>query len=222
MSVPMKRSFMDDGKLVQTRYWIDIGGWGMNPDMLVLTGFWPESVMSRLETSNVDTSQAIEQIYGGVLRFKPLPGKEWERRLDRVIDGLNKILQAKRHIQDVAKRIPGLLKEEWHVNENSFLPEDLSEDLKNLIVRDRTYIIASDHNTTSQILSLLPILNGLKNNGIGYYPGIYREANTLFGRMVLETVNMSLENLAIKDGSQPQYVELEKVADMAARNIQES
>lgn len=220
--LPRKVPFGDEGKLVQTRYWIDIGGWGINPDMLTLTGFWPESVVSRLQSSNVDTSMAIEQIFGGVLRFKPLPGRAWEQRLDRVIDGLNMILQVKRHIQDVIDWIPNILSEQWHSADDKLLPEDLDKETKNMILgSQKTYVVASDPNTSRQILSVHPILNGMKNR-VGYYPSIYREANTLFQRMILETVNMSMQNMAIKDSHGPEYVELEEVADMAAEAIQQS
>lgn len=212
----------DEGKLIQTRYWINIGGYGITPEMLELTGFWNSRVMGRLSDMGASKKQTIEQIFGGSLKFKPLPGKKFEERLDDVIGGLNMILQVKRHIQDVIDWIPQVLSEEWHADDLSRLPENIPDEVRKMIEAvKKTYVVASDPMTAKQMLQIHQEFEGLKNH-IGYYPSLYTEANTLFQRMVLESVSMSLNNLAIKDGGTPQYVELEAIADQAAETILES
>ena len=212
----------DEGSLVKTKYWLDIGGYGLSPDHLFLTGFWPESIQKKMQTSSLDTSQSIEQLYGGRIVFKPLPGKRFEERLDKVIDALNMILQVKRQINDLLDWIPKLLSEKWHDSdeEMKFLPTDLDEEIRNMITIDKRYVIAEDPTIARQILAMVPQLKGLQGR-IGYFPSIYREANTLFQRMLLETVTMSMGNLALNKPEGPQYVELEEVANMATDAIME-
>lgn len=213
----MQRNFgTDEGKLIQTRYWMEIGGYGISPDMLVLTGFWDQSILSKL--NNMDTSRSIEQIYGGVIRFKPLEGKNFEMKLNSVMNALNRILQVKRHVNDVIAHIPVLLKEEWHSSDLSLLPEDLDEKIKDMVVTEKTYIISEDPQTIRQLLSVVDALKSMEKR-IGYYAGIYREANTLFGRMVLETVSMSMSNLSIPN-KEPRHIDLEDVADLEAREME--
>lgn len=222
LTMPKRTQFGDEGKIIQTRYWINIGGYGITPEMLELTGFWNVETMGKLNDIGANKRQTIEQIFGGALKFKPLPGKRFEERLDKIIDGLNKILQVKRHIQDLIDWIPQILSEQWHKDDLGKIPGDLPEEIKKMIDSSKkSYVISSDPMTTRQILQLLPELEGLKNR-IGYYPSLYREANTLFQRMVLESVSMSLNNLAIKDQRGPEYIELEDVADVAAETIMES
>lgn len=209
----------DESRLAQTRYWQSIGGSGISPEMLVLTGFWSESVLDRLKESNVDPSQTVNQLYGGVIRFQPLPGKKWEARFDKIIDALNTILQIRRHIDSVIETIQKVLNEKWHQDDSDFLPKDLPDEKKRMIMRPMSFSIADDPYTARQLMSLIPILKSLKNNP-QYYSGIYREANTIFGRMVLESVSLSLRNLSMKD-SEPHTVTLEELADHAAEVIVE-
>ncbi len=214
-----RRGFGDESGLVKTKYWTDIGGMGISPDMLALTGFWPETLLNQLRVDGRDTSMAIEQVFGGVLKFKPLPGRKFEERLATVIDALNMILQVKRQINDLVAHIPTLLNEEWHDEDVSFLPKDLKKEIKDMIVSKRKYVIAEDPTIARQILAMVPQLKGLQNR-IGYFPGIYREANTLFQRMVIESVSTSMANMSIRDSLPgPQYVELEEIADAAMDNI---
>lgn len=208
----------DEATLQKTDFWRTMGGYGISPDMLELTGFWPQSVMNQMRESNIDTSMAIEQITGGMLRFKPLPGKKFEARLDRIIGALNKILQAKRHINDVIDWVPKVLKEEWNSSNDSLLPEDLNTEIKELVKTEKRYIIAEDPQVVRHILSILPVLKGLQNR-IGYYSATYAEANTIFHRMVLETVNLSFTNMSMRDSPRPEYIELEQAADVAAQMI---
>lgn len=211
----------DESRIAQVRYWANVGGYGISPDILELTGFWPDPVINRMKDMGVDTSQPLQQIYGGIIKFQPLPGKKWEMEFDAVMDAINKILQVKRHIQDVIDWIPKLLQEEWHSSDIQYLPVDLPQDVKDMIVSPKRYVLAEDPNIARQVLSALPILNGLKNR-IGYYSGIYQTANVIFGRMVLEGVQFAMKNMAIRDFPQPDVVSLEELADHAAEILAES
>ena len=221
MKLPNRSFGGDESKIAQVRYWANVGGYGISPDILELTGFWPEPVVERLRDMGTDTTQSIQQIYGGVIKFQPLPGKKWESEFDAVMDSINRILQLKRHVNDMINWIPTLLSEEWHSSDISYLPEDLPEELKKMIISPRKYVIAEDPNIARQILGVLPILNGLKNR-IGYFSGIYWKANTLFGRMVLEGVHYAMKNMSIRDFPQPDVLSLEELADQAATVIAES
>ena len=206
----------DEGRLIQTRYWMEIGGYGISPDMLVLTGFWNQAVLKKF--GDEDHSRTIEQIYGGVIRFQPLEGKVFEAKLSNVMNALNRILQVKRHVTDIIDWIPRLLKQEWHSSELDLLPADLGEELMERIKTDKSYIISSDPQVVRQLLSAMDVLKEIRDRA-GYYSGIYREANTLFGRMVLETVSMSMNNLSTHSTSQPRYIDLEHLADVETDNI---
>ena len=74
-----KSPYGDESRLAQIRYWQNIGGYGISPEILTLTGFWFDTVLQSLQEKSVDTSQTIQSIYGGVLRFHPLPGKKMGR-----------------------------------------------------------------------------------------------------------------------------------------------
>jgi len=219
MSITPNRLQMRGGeeKLIQTRYWVNIGGYGITPEMLELTGFWGKMPIGE----GINKKQSIEQIFGGSLRFKPLPGKRFEDRLDKVIDGLNMILQVQRHVQDMIEWIPKLLTEQWRSDDSVTLPEDTPSEVRTMIesIQRRKYTITSDPITTEQILQIRQELQSLKER-IGYFPSLYREANTLFQRMVLESVSMSMANLSMRQ--EPQYVNLEDLADQAAESIMES
>jgi hypothetical protein len=208
-----------DSRLAQVRYWQNIGGYGISPDMLALTGFWSETALERMKEKNVNTSQAIQQIYGGMIRFQPLQGKKWEGRFDQIIDALNMILQLRRHIDHTIAVIREIMKEKWHENDLEFLPADLDPEKIRAIVRKSSYLVSDDPYIARQIMSLVPLLEGLKANP-HYWAGIYREANTLFGRMVLEGVSLSLSNLSMKDYG-PRTISLEEIADHAAEAIVE-
>ena len=211
----------EDSKIAQVRYWSNVGGYGISPDILELTGFWSESLLEKLRDLGTDTSQSIQQIYGGIVKFQPLPGKRWEVEFDAVMDAINRILQIKRHVNDMIDWIPKLLNEEWHSSDISYLPEELPEEIKKMIISPRKYVIAEDPMIARQILAVMPVLNGLKNR-IGYFSGIYWKANTLFGRMVLEGVHYAMKNMSIRDFPQPDVLSLEELADHAAMIISES
>ena len=217
---PTRFSGGDEGKLVQTKYWLDIGGYGLSLDHLKLVGFIPEEMQRKMEVDGTDTRQTIEQFYGGILKFRPLPGKQFEARLDRVIDDLNRVLQFERHVDATIAWIKGLFSEKWHDDsERSYLPEDLPENLKELIKIKPSYVISEDPITARQILAALPILEGLKN-WKGYFSGLYREAQSVFQRMVLESVSMSMTNMALtKPDAGPTYIDLEEAANMATEAI---
>ena len=93
---PIQNYKEGDSRLAQVRYWQSIGGYGISPEMLALTGFWPDMTLDKMTEMHINTSQAIQQIYGGNIRFQPLPGKKWEGRFDQIIDALNTILQMRR------------------------------------------------------------------------------------------------------------------------------
>ena len=214
-----KSPYGDESRLAQIRYWQNIGGYGISPEILTLTGFWSDTVLQSLQEKSIDTSQTIQSIYGGVLRFHPLPGKKWEDRYDKVIDALNMILQVKRHIDHVLNTIPEILKEKWHDDDENYLPEDLPQEQKNKIIRKSSYTFAEDPYIAKQIMTAIPILKDFKNN-VQYWSGIYREANSIFSRMVLEGVSMSLSNLSLKDGyNNSTTVTLEDLADTASEAI---
>ena len=217
--VPSNRAMGDESRLAQIRYWQSIGGYGISPEMLTLTGFWSNATLRQLQEQNVDTSQSIEQIFGGVIRFQPLPGKKWEARYDKIIDALNMILQVKRHIKTVIETIPLILNEKYNEDDLEVLPSDLDEDIKRMIVRPTTYVVAEDPYIARQLLSALSLLKSLQNTP-SYYSGIYREANTIFSRMVLESVSLSMRNLSLRDNQQ-QTVSLESLADEATKHIME-
>ena len=131
------------------------------------------------------------------------------------------ILQVKRHIDHVLNTIPEILKEKWHDDDENYLPEDLPQEQKNKIIRKSTYAFAEDPYIAKQIMTAIPILKDFKNN-VQYWSGIYREANSIFSRMVLEGVSMSLSNLSLKDGyNNATTVTLEELADTAAQSIVE-
>jgi len=214
----------DESKLSQTRYWINIGGAGISPEMLTLTGFWSEETLKTLKGKGLDTTQSLEQIYGGTVRFNPLPGKNFMTKLTEVIDALNMILQVKRHINDLIQSIPDMLATQWGIKKDSPYLQNLPEDLKKMlseegVLRENTkYVVAGEKNTAGQLLQVIPLLEGVQKR-IGYFPYIYREANTMFHLMVMETVRRSMDNLSEKTIPQPQYVELEALADQATDAI---
>lgn len=130
------------------------------------------------------------------------------------MDILNTILQIKRHIDSTLDMIHNFLNEKWHEDDYKFLPSDMEEGKKKEIMRSSRYNIAEDPQTARQMLSIVPVLKSIRNSP-PYWAEIYREANTIFGRMALESVSLSLRNLSIKDTMPPQ-ISLEELADHAA------
>ncbi len=213
----------DDGTLAQIRYWSNIGGSGISPNILERTGFWPQSVIDKLREKGVDTSQPIEQIFGGTVKFKPLPGREAERQRNAIMFALNQDLQIMKHIQYTIDLIMSLLKEKWHSDDMSYLPEDLAEEFKKMIKSPSRYVIAENPSISRQLLAILPILNGWKN-GYGYWSGLFTAANTMFGEMALYGASSALENMAVRGRGTPQknaeFISLEDMADHAVEMIE--
>ncbi len=213
----------DDGTLAQIRYWSHIGGWGISPDILARTGFWPQSVIDKLRERGIDTSQPIEQIFGGVVKFKPLPGREAERQRNAIMLALNQDLQIIKHVQYTIDLILGLLKEKWHADDVSYLPEDLSDEFKKLISSPSKYVIAQNPAIARQMLSYLPILNGWKN-GYGYWSGLFSVANAMFGEMALYGASSALDNMSLRgrtvSGKNDEFISLEDMADHAVEMIE--
>ncbi len=210
---------MDEAKMQQTKYWIDIGGYGVSLDHLFLVGYLPESLRRKFLDSGVDTGKAIEQYNGGVLKFRPLPGEMFEARLDKVLDGLNTVLQIHRYVDNAVETVKSLLMEKWHDNDLSFLPEDLAQEIKDKIIMSRgKYIVAEDPVVARQLLAIIPLLNGLKH--VPYTAGLFREAKTIFDRMGMETVALSMSNLSMSV-THKDYPTLEEWANTAADAIME-
>lgn len=206
----------DETGLSLARYWQTIGGSGISPDILALTGFWSDSVIEKMRQNGINTSNSMEQIYGGIIRFQPLPGKKWAAEFDEIMRVLYRILQLKRHIDHLSSKIKDALQQEWNSDDASYLPSNLDKTKIEEIVRKPTYLYAEDPTTARQLISILQILESLKTNPV-YWSAIYTEANVIFGRMVLESVSMSLSNLSMKDG--PKRVSLEELADHATETI---
>ena len=216
---PIQNYKEGDSRLAQVRYWQSIGGYGISPEMLALTGFWPDMTLDKMTEMHINTSQAIQQIYGGNIRFQPLPGKKWEGRFDQIIDALNTILQMRRQIDHALASIKEIMKEKWHENDMDYFPKDLDPEKIRAILRKPSYLVSDNPQIARQVMSLIPIFEGMKSNP-QYWSGIYREANTIFGRMVLEGVSLSLSNLSMKDNG-PRTITLEELADHAAEAIVE-
>jgi hypothetical protein len=214
---PLPNRTEGDSRLAQVRYWQSIGGYGISPEMLALTGFWPDMTLEKMKEMHMNPSQAIQQIYGGILRFQPLPGKKWEERFDQIIDALNTILQLRRQIDHTLGSIKEIMQEKWHDNDMDYFPKDMDPEKVKEIIRKPFYLIAENPHIATQIMSMIPILEGMKSSP-QYWSGIYREANTIFGRMVLEGVSLSLSNLSMKDNG-PRTITLEELADHAAEAI---
>ena len=66
----------NEGELAKTRYWANIGGSGISPDILERTGFWSESIVNKMREKGVDTSQSIEQIFGGIVKLSCIQREE--------------------------------------------------------------------------------------------------------------------------------------------------
>ena len=124
----------NEGELAKTRYWANIGGSGISPDILERTGFWSESVVNKMREKGVDTSQSIEQIFGGIIKFKPLPGRESEILRYNIMSAINLDLQIRKMINHVDEEIVNLLKEKWNEDDMSLLPDDLPEEKKKMII----------------------------------------------------------------------------------------
>lgn len=209
----------DEGKIIQTKYWIDIGGYGISLEHLFLVGFLPKSVERRFEEAGVDRTRTIEELTGGKIRFRPLPGEKFEQRLDKVLSGLNLVLQIKRHVDSAIETIEKLLKEKWHDEDAQYLPDDLPENIREMLLSSREkYIISGDPDSARQLLSIIPVLKGLMH--LPYTAGLFSEAKTLFDRMAMETVSMSMTNLSIS-GRKEEYQSLENWANAAADAIME-
>lgn len=217
-NMPMR--YDGESRMEQTQYWINIGGMGISPDMLELVGFWPESVTNQMRMSGINTSQSIEQVYGGILRFRPLGSIRWRSELDEVLLILHKILQIKRHINDYLDTIPKTLQEEWHNDDDRYIPSDLPNEVRKMLRTPKHYVIAESPNHARQVLDLIPIAQSIRNR-IGYFAEIYARANKLFSDMLLETVSMSLTNLSLHHMSSPRAITLEELADARADSVME-
>lgn len=202
-----------EDRLLQAQYWYDIGGWGISPDMLFLTGFWPESMMKMLKKDGIDTSQAVEQVFGGILKFRAPPGKAGREELRLVLDELNDILQLRRYAAEEASNIEHLLREEWNNDPLSdLLPSDLDDDiLRRIRSGKKRYVIAEDAATVRTLLRAYQLFKNLAEN-IGYYPGIYKHANGMFQLMVVEAMGFAQNNMSLRDPQEPSWVELEDIA----------
>ena len=209
-----------DWKLATGRFWQTIGGYGISPEILALTGFTlDDMVLDKMLEMHINPSQVMQQIHGGILRFQPLPGKRWEEEFDKIMDALNTILQLKRHINNTLRLIKDIMKEKWHDNDMDYFPDDVDPEKLQAILRKSSYLMIDNPNIARQVMSLVPILEGMKNM-LPYWPEIKRKANTIFGRMVLESVSLSLSNLSMKD-AEPRTITLEELADHAAEAIME-
>lgn len=215
----------EEGVLAQLRFWSNIGGSGISPAILERTGFWPQSVVDKLRERGIDTTQPIEQIFGGVIKFKPLPGREAQIRRERIMLALHQDLQIMRHAQYISDKIQSLLKEKWHADDLSFLPEDLEDEFKKMIASPSRYVIAQNPAIARQLLSYLPIINGWKN-GYGYWSGLFKAANAMFSEMALYGASFALDNMAVK-GAVPQkntdadFISLEDMAEHVVEMIDE-
>jgi hypothetical protein len=202
-----------DSQLAQIRFWANVGGSGISPNILERTGFWSKSVVDQLRANGTDTSLPLEQIYGGVIKFKPLPGKEAEQQRMKIMYALNLDMQIPKHIQYAIDKIDKLLKQKWNDVNMSLLPEDLPPELKKMIYKKSIYIISEDPSITRQLLSIRSILTSLKD-GYGYWSDLFAAANTMFGEMALYGANIALENMSIRSPSkQQQYISLDDMAE---------
>ena len=173
-----------------------------------------------MRMSGINTSQSIEQVYGGILRFRPLGSIRWRSELDEVLLILHKILQIKRHINDYLDTIPKTLQEEWHNDDDRYIPSDLPNEVRKMLRTSKHYVIAESPNHARQVLDLIPIAQSIRNR-IGYFAEIYARANKLFSDMLLETVSMSLTNLSLQHMSSPRAITLEELADARADSVME-
>ena len=211
----------NEGELAKTRYWANIGGSGISPDILERTGFWSESIVNKMREKGIDTSQSIEQIFGGIIKFKPLPGRESELLRYNIMSAINLDLQIRKMINHVDEEIVNLLKEKWNEDDMSLLPDDLPEEKKKMIISKSSYIIADDPNTARPLLSARNILKGWKN-GYGYWSGLFAAANTMFGEMALYGSQMAMQNMAIREPSKnAEFMSLDDMADHAVEMIME-
>lgn len=212
---PMMR-MNSDGE-VKIKLWSEIGGWGITPDILQLTGLINEQAYNAMRTNNVATTQTLEQIFGGILRFKA-PTGQLRNELRKVLLQLERILQLKRYCEQEITVIDNLLQKKWYDEDTSLIPEEvMNGDSKNakriqklINSRESKHIISSDPNTVIALLRLRQQLVTKKEN-IGYYPGIYSVANSIFREMILDVTSMSLENLASKE-PRMQEVELDDMS----------
>ena len=211
-----RKPMVDETGLSLARYWQTIGGSGISPDILALTGFWSESIIEKMRQNGLNTSNSVEQIYGGIIRFQPLPGKKWATEFDEIMRALHKILQLRRHMDHVSNTLKDLLREKWHEDDMSYLPPDLDRDKLDAIIRQPSYLVSDDPDTARQIISMIQVLESMKTNP-AYWSGIYTEANVIFGRMVLEAVSLSLSNLSMRDA--PKRVSLEELAEHATEAV---
>lgn len=210
----------DDSRFAQVKYWQDVGGYGISPEMLSMVGFWSDSLMKRISDNGVDIHQSIHQIYGGTLKFAVLQSREWERRYSKVVNLLNLILQVRRKEEKLYNMIPDILNQKWHRNDESILPFDLDPEIKERIIGDTrpTYIVASNPVLARQLLQSRSILEAnIKTPA--YYDGIYTEAKTVFDRMYLESSRLSMDYLALRDIPRAQTVSIEEIADISANSI---
>ena len=186
----------NDGREFQVKQWSRIGGWGITPDILELTGFFTPEQVRTMKTSGIDTSQSIEQIFGGTLRFKAPGTTKTKEKLEKVLFALDRILQMKKTAKYYMDLIDSILHEKWHDDDMSFIPEDLPEEFKEMVRMDVTYPYTPDDvKTFMQIRQ--SFVTWFKNPG--YYSAIYATANTIFRGMILEVVSMALDSLSPRD-----------------------
>ena len=201
----------DQVQELQIKVWKNMGGWGITPDVLELTGFFSSEHMQELNGKNVKKQDIMEMIYGGNLRFVNFSEKTMKKLYRDVALHVERVLQMKKMAQNAIKTIEDALKSKVHDSEDilSLLPVDMDPDMRERIIMFQgEYIYAEDPDVAIPLLHLRDEFKEWERNP-GYYHGLYATYNSMVKEMILNVTTMSLVNLSRK--SEPKEVEGEVI-----------
>ena len=214
----MKRN--DQVQELQIKVWKNMGGWGITPDVLELTGFFSSSYMSELNQKNLKKQDVMEIIYGGNLRFVSFSEKSMKKMYREVALHIERVLQMKKQALYAISTIEDALKQKVHDNSdiNEILPDDMDPVLKEKIMMFQgEYIYAEDPDIAIMMLHLRDEFREWARNP-GYYSALYATFNSMVKEMILNVTTMSLTNLSRRDSS-PRIVENEATDEELERDI---
>ena len=208
----------DQVQELQIKVWRNMGGWGITPDVLELTGFFSSEHMQELSRRNMKKQDVMEMIYGGNLRFVNFTEKPMKKMYREVALHVERVLQMRKMAQYAIKTIEDALKSKVHDREDigSLLPEDMNPEMRERIIMFQgEYIYAEDPDVAIPLLHLRDEFKEWEKNP-GYYHGLYATYNSMVKEMILNVTTMSLVNLSRKyepkevDGEVIDEEELEK------------
>jgi len=202
--------------------------YGINLDILRLTGYLSEEQYNALTKAGVNGSDLIEKVFGARLFFKSPNTQRLKSDLDRYLTYLNEILQIQKYAKIQIANANRLLNKKFyadsqkvadrvvHVEKNAMgeevytasedpstgLTQETLEQIEksgnSLIYPKMSYVVADHPEHARVILQMRNVFETILEIN-QHYPFIFAHANAIFEQMVLEMNSLVAENISIKD-----------------------